>query len=128
MAKTAAQLEREIQEALQSPSGKPPTRKARVSNKASMAKAAKKANDAIYELIHNKYFGSVPLDELFTIVEGAGFRFDPDDKSSILTGRDGKATWFLFDPDTDQSVDHMLVLNWHKLENSSRYEIVAYVS
>ena len=126
--KSPAQLDREIAEALHSPSGRQPLRPARSANVVTLAKFAKKANEAIYDLTHNKYFGSVPIAQLFAIVENAGFRFDPDEKDVILTGRDGKATWFLYDPETDKSVNHMLVLNWHKLENSGRYEIVAYVS
>ena len=62
--KTAAQLQREIDEALRSPSGKQPLRAPRASNKATLAKAAKKANEAIYGIIHNRYFSSVPLDQL----------------------------------------------------------------
>ena len=126
--KTAAQLDREIEETLRSPSGKQPLRPARSSNAATLAKAARKANDAIYDFIHNKYFQSVPLDQLFTIVEEAGLSFDPEEKESILTGRTGKATLALFDPESGHEAKHMLVLNWHKMENTGRYEIVAYVS
>ena len=126
--KTRAQLAREIEEALQNPSGKQPLRPGRASNTAALARAAKKANDAIYDLIHNKYFQSVPLDRLFGIVEESGLNFNPDEKASILTGRTGKATWDLFDPESGRAANHMLVLNWHKMENTGRYEIVAYVS
>ena len=126
--KTAAQLNREIEEVLRSPGGKQPLRKTSSSNAATLAKAAKKANDAIYDLIHKQYFQSVPLDQLFAIVEKAGLSFDPDERDSILTGRTGKATWSLFDPESGREANHMLVLNWHKMENTGRYEIVAYVS
>jgi hypothetical protein len=126
--KTTAQLDREIEEALRNPSGKQPLRPARSSNTATLAKAARKANDAIYDFIHHKYFQSVPLDQLFTLVEEAGLSFDPEEKQSILTGRTGKATWSLFDPESGREANHMLVLNWHKMENSGRYEVVAYVS
>lgn len=127
--KTAAQLQREIEEALRSPSGKQPLRPPRASNKAALARAARKANDAIYDLIHNKYFQSIPLDQLFAIVEEAGFRFDPEEKQGVfLTGRDGKATWELFDPESGRPADRMLVLSWHKMEGTGRYELVAYVS
>ena len=126
--KTAAQLEREIEEALRNPSGKQPLRQGRVSNTATLVRAAKKANEAIYDLIHNKYFQSIPLDRLFAVVEEAGLSFDPDEKESILTGRTGKATWALFDPESGRAANHMLVLNWHKMDNTGRYEIVSYVS
>lgn len=126
--KTAAQLQREIDEALRSPGGKQPLRSPRASNKATLAKSARKANEAIYDLIHNRYFSSVPLDQLFAAVEDAGLAFDPEEKAVILTGRDGRATWQLFDPETNRPADHMLVLSWHKMENTGRYEVVAYVS
>lgn len=89
--------------------------------------AARKANDQIYDLIHNRYFQSIPLDKLFAIVERAGFAFNPSDREMIiLTGRAGRETWQLYGP-TGRPVDHMLVLSWYKLE-SGRYEITAYVS
>ena len=88
---------------------------------------AKIANDQIYDLLHNKYFQSIPNDELFAIVKRAGFRFDPEEEEFILVGRDGKATWQLYD-ETGRDVNHMLVLNWHKLDRTGKYEVVAYVS
>ncbi len=126
--KTPAQLQREIEEALSSPSGKQPLRAPRASNKAFLAKAAKKANNTIYDLIHNRYFHGIPLDQLFAAVEEAGLRFDPEEKAVILTGRDGKASWDLFDAESGHPADHMLVLNWHKMDRTGRYEVVAYVS
>jgi len=126
--KTAAQLNREIEEALLNPSGKQPLRAGRSSNAATLARAARKANDAIHDLVNNKYFQSIPLDRLFAIVEEAGLSFDPDEKQSFLTGRDGRATWVLFDPESGREANHMLVLTWHKMENTGRWEIVAYVS
>lgn len=95
--------------------------------KTTLTKEARKANDGIYDLIHNKYFSAVPLDRLFDLVEAAGFAFDPDDKQCILCGRTGKASWNLRDK-AGRDVDHVLVLQWHKMEPSGRYEIVSYVS
>jgi hypothetical protein len=89
--------------------------------------AARKANDQIYDLINNKYFREVPLDQIFEIVERAGLHFDPEERASFLTGRDGQAKWELFSA-AGSPVNHMLVLNWHKLDTTGRYEIVAYVS
>lgn len=126
--KTAAQLNREIEEALLNPSGKQPLRAGRSSNAATLARAARKANDAIHDLVNNKYFQSIPLDRLFAIVEEAGLSFEPEEKASFLTGRDGRATWSLFDPESGRAANHMLVLTWHKMENTGRWEIVAYVS
>ncbi len=92
-----------------------------------ISKGAKKANEEIYDLLHNKYFQSIPNDELFAIVRRAGFRFDPLEEEFILTGREGKATWQLHD-ETGREVNHMLVLTWHKMDRTGRYEVVAYVS
>ena len=113
--KTGAQLDREIDEVLRKPSG------------GQISKAAKKANDQIYGLINNKYFQSIPNDALFTIVKNAGFRFDPEEEEFFLVGRDGKATWQLRD-EAGREVNHMLVLQWHKMDTTGRYEVVAYVS
>ena len=104
-----------INESLRKPSGR------------EFSKAAKKANDQIYDLINNKYFQSIPNDQLFAIVKRAGFRFDPEEEEFILVGRDGKATWQLHD-EAGREVNHMLVLQWHKLDKTGKYEVVAYVS
>lgn len=113
--KTGSQLDREIAEALTKPSGR------------QVAQAAKKANDQIYDLIHGKYFQAIPVDQLFKIVKDAGFRFDPLEEEFFLVGRDGKATWQLHDA-SGREVNHMLVLQWHKMERSGRYEVISYVS
>lgn len=110
--KTSAQLQRDIDEVLQSKPGKP---------------SAKRANDQLYDLVNNKYFTAIPLDQIFDIVEGAGFHFDADEKQVILTGRDGKASWDLYDR-PGHLAKHMLVLQWHKMDVTGRYEVVAYVS
>ncbi len=116
MAKTpAAQLDREIEEVLRKPSGK------------QLMQAAKRANDQIYDLVNNKYLQAIPNDRLFEIVKSAGFRFDPEEEEFILVGRDGKATWQLHDA-SGRRVNHMLVLQWHKMDRTGRYEVVAYVS
>ena len=104
-----------INEALRKPSGR------------EFSKAAKKANDQIYDLIHNKYFQSIPNDELFAIVKRAGFRFDPEEEEFFLVGRDGKADWQLYD-ESGREVNHKLILQWHKLDRTGRYEVVSYVS
>jgi len=90
-------------------------------------RAAKIANDRIYDLVNNRYFQGVPLTELFEIVEAAGFRLDEQEKMCLLAGRDGKATWDLYGA-PGQAVNHMLVVSWHKMDQSGSYEVVAYVS
>lgn len=113
--KSGAQLDREIAHALSKSSDK------------GFGPAAKKANDQIYSLVNNKYFQSIPNDKLFDIVKSAGFRFDPEEEEFFLVGRDGKATWQLHD-ESGRAVNHMLVLQWHKMDTTGRYEVVAYVS
>jgi hypothetical protein len=113
--KTSAQLDREIDESLRKPAGK------------QLSQAAKRANDQIYDLINNKYFAAIPNDRLFEIVKSVGFRFDPEEEEFILVGRDGKATWQLHDQ-AGRPVNHMFVLQWHKMDRTGRYEVVAYVS
>jgi hypothetical protein len=117
--KSGAQLDREIAHALAKTSS--------TSGGKSFAQAAKKANDQIYDLITNKYFQGIPVNELFAIVKRAGFRFDPEEEEFFLVGRDGKATWQLHD-DSGRAVNHMLVLTWHKMDTTGRYEVVSYVS
>ena len=113
--KSAAQLEREINEVLSKPRGK------------QISQAARQANDKLHDLVHNRYFTSIPLDEIFNIVETAGFHFDPEEKLVILTGRSGRATWDLY-WEPGQKINHMLVLQWHKMDVTGRYEVVTYVS
>jgi hypothetical protein len=91
------------------------------------ARAARVANDQLYDLTHGQYFQGIPLGEIFAIVERAGFHLDPQEKECILTGRDGKATWDLYGG-PGQPLNHMLVLTWHKMETTGRYEVVVYVS
>jgi hypothetical protein len=124
--KRASQLNREIDEALSrriDPTGGQSRRTSALTTRA----AAKRANDQIYDLLHNRYFTAIPNDQLFGIVRREGFRFDPEEEQFILTGRDGRATWQLFD-DAGYAVNHMLVLQWHKMDRTGRYEVVAYVS
>jgi hypothetical protein len=91
------------------------------------AAAAKVANDRLYDLTNNRYFSSIPLSEIFDVVEQAGFRLDPEEKECFLVGRDGAATWDLYGQ-PGEALDHMLVLTWHKMDGTGRYEVVVYVS
>ncbi len=91
------------------------------------ASAHRKANDRLYDLTTNQYFKDIPLDKIFDIVEKAGFAFDPEEKACFLTGRTGQGKWALYSP-SGKAVDHLLVVQWHKMENTGRYELVSYVS
>jgi hypothetical protein len=133
MKKTTAQLDREIDEVLsRSPYKTEGSYRTNVEARLAArsrggARGAKWANDQIYDLVNNKYFQSIPNDRLFEIVKRAGFRFNPEEEEFILVGRDGKATWQLHDA-TGREVNHMLVLQWHRMDKTGRYEVVAYVS
>jgi hypothetical protein len=116
MASKRAQLDRDIAAAIRRPRSK------------QLAREAKKANDHLYDLVHGRLFSSVPLSEIFDAVESAGLRLDPEEKQCILTGRDGRATWQLYGAQPGVEVNHMLVLQWHKMDVTGRYEIIAYVS
>lgn len=88
--------------------------------------AVNRANRMLGELTTNKYHSAVPLDRIFDIVESVGFAFDPEEQSCILCGRDGRATWDLFWE--GEHARRVLVVTWHKMDVTGRYEVVAYVS
>jgi hypothetical protein len=125
--KSAALLDSEIDQALRVPPGEPRAGRSRRGTGTTVAARAKKANEALHDLVHGTYFTAIPLDRIFDAVEQAGLRFDPEEQQCILCGREGRATWHLFD-DAGRGVDRMLVLSWHKLDVTGRYEVVLYVS
>lgn len=92
----------------------------------SVAKAAKRANNTIYEVTKGNYFSAIPLDRLYDAVEDAGFTFEAEEKSCILCGRKGQATWDLVYE--GRPAKRRLVVSWHKMDETGRYEVVAYVS
>lgn len=89
-------------------------------------RGAKLANNALHDLTAKSYFSAIPLDRIYDIIEESGFSFDAEEKSCILCGREGKATWELFAE--GRSANRMLVVTWHKMDTTGRYEVVAYVS
>lgn len=91
------------------------------------ANAHRKANDAIFKLTTNRYFNEIPLGPIMEVVEKAGFRFDPEEVPLFLTGRSGRLVLELFGP-TGKSANKGLMVQWHKMETTGRYEIVAYVN
>lgn len=90
-------------------------------------RAATRANKALHALTHGQYFSAIPLDRIYDIVERAGFAFDAEEQQCMLCGRDGRATWELFASD-GRALNHMLVVEWHKMDVTGRYEVNAYVS
>lgn len=76
------------------------------------------ANDALWRLTSNVYHNSLPIATIDGILMAAGFNTLEE---AIYCGRDGKVhekvgnnTWF--------------TMTWHKMEETGRYEVVAYVS
>lgn len=92
----------------------------------SVAKAAKLANNKIYEITKANYFSAIPLDRLYDAVEDAGLSFEAEEKACILCGRSGQANWDLYYD--GKPAKRRLVVTWHKMETTGRYEVVAYVS
>ena len=93
---------------------------------AELNKAHKKANKTLHELTYDTFFSAVPLDRVYDAVESVGFYIDPEEKSCILCGRDGQAKWSLFFGGKDAK--RWLILSWHKMDESGKYEITTYVS
>jgi hypothetical protein len=94
------------------------------------AKAAKKfsnwalwtARQAVANVAKETYFDGVPLRALLDAVQSSGVELDPEDTNCILCGRDGRA----FFPALN--VKSGLLITWHKMEVTGRYEVIAYMS
>jgi hypothetical protein len=78
-----------------------------------------KANAEITKLIKNKYFTGLPIKEVQEILSKYGF--DASALDGIYTGRDGK--------DHEQvGPKTWISMSWHRMEESGRYEFIAYLS
>lgn len=88
--------------------------------------AIRKANDKLFDITSARYFSAIPLDSLYDAIESTGLEFDPEEKQCILCGRDGEAFWDLFYQ--GKPIKHRLVVTWHKMDVTRRYEVIAYVS
>jgi hypothetical protein len=84
----------------------------------------------------NKYFDSIPLEDIFDILKKYGVTILMEDQtrwSGFLAGADARDTFDLgYIESKDANKRHIvidnssLVMSWHKMP-SGRYEIVAYV-
>lgn len=75
-------------------------------------------NKELSNLTCSKYFPSIPLWEINSILTGNGFYGLSD---GIYCGRDGKIH-------EKVGFKEFLTLIWHKMEPSGNYEVIVYVS
>jgi hypothetical protein len=87
--------------------------------KTTPATAARKLGKAIAKLTRKTYFDRLPIMELTRLVEDHGFVSDELD--GFYCGHDGRVS-------ADIGFGRGLMLTWHKMEVSGRFEVVAYVS
>lgn len=88
--------------------------------------AVNRANRILDALTRNKYHSAIPLDRIFDAVESNGLTIDSEERACLLCGRDGRATWDLFWE--GKPANRTLVVTWHKMDVTGRYEVVSYVS
>lgn len=77
------------------------------------------------------YHDSIPIDDIFAVLETNGFRAVQEDGTpwaGILTGRDGRAVFDLFDIESQAPSRRTFVLIWHKMDVSHKYELTGYLS
>jgi hypothetical protein len=91
-----------------------------------MKTAVKQASSGISKLLKNTYFPHVPLGAIYEIIERTGLAIPEDEKSCMLTGRQGRATWPL--TFHGLAVPQHLWITWHKMEETGRYEVVGAIT
>lgn len=90
--------------------------------------ARNKANKALHKISsHNKdtYYSAIPLDRIYDAVEDVGYHIPEEEKTCILCGREGKASWPLYY--LGRPANRVLALTWYRM-SSGRFEIITYVS
>lgn len=77
--------------------------------------------------ISRKYWQSIPLKDISQKLQDNGYVLkDVEEGGLMLLGRDGRANLELLMG--GEPVKSMLVISWHKMENTGNYEITAYLS
>jgi len=84
------------------------------------------ANVALADFTRNQYFDSLPISEIYDLLKGYGIYWE--ESEGIYTGREGRISEDLYDADGQMYSNANLVMTWHKMPESGRYEVVAYVS
>jgi len=100
-----------------------------------------KINHQLAELVSGVYFDSPPLGEMFGILKDYGIVPVQEDNTKwegFLAGSEGNAGIDIAPIDSGKGVEgetmftpytnSVLFLTWHKMEETGRYEIVAYLS
>lgn len=93
----------------------------------------KKANDALHDM--GNYHDGIPINLISSVLQPFGIYLANEDNTpfgGFFTGRDGRTNIDLMQGHPEQGgrpiSNSMLVLTWHKMEQTGRYEIVAYLS
>lgn len=77
----------------------------------------------LWSLCSNKYYDSIPIKDMSDHLKGLGINLESD---FVLTGRDGRTTLGL--SMNGAALGSMIALQWHKMDQSGRYEINAYLT
>lgn len=88
----------------------------------------RKINNEIYKFTTNKYFNSIPINDLMEICKKQGVIVVDeagDPWTGIITGSNSRDKFDLMQGDT--KLNNVLVLTWYKMQ-SGRFEIVSYIS
>ncbi len=95
----------------------------------------KKMNNEIYELT-KEYQKGIPLGPIDKVLRKYGYLLIQEDNTpweGFISGRDGRDNFNIGELKSVSdgaytAVQHYLVLTWHKMDVSGKYEVVAYVS
>lgn len=101
-------------------------------------KINKRINIEFSRLLDGRYFEMVPISEIMSIMEQQGVVLLQEDDTrfeGFISGREGRASINVGDinnVDDDgvyvQFTNSMLILTWYKMEETGRFEVVAYLS
>jgi hypothetical protein len=85
----------------------------------------KKITNFLFDLTTGKYLDSIPLNEISNFLQQMNLSME----DIILTGRDGRATIELSHVGPPPVVlNNMLALQWHKMDQSGKWEVTAYLT
>ena len=90
--------------------------------------ARNKANKVLSKISsHNQdtYYSAIPLDRIYDAVEDVGYHIPEEEKTCILCGHEGKASWPLYY--LGRPTNRTLALTWYRMP-SGKFEIISYVS
>lgn len=108
-------------------------------NQTLKASLKSKIGNEIHNLVNNKYFEHIPLTEIFEILKKYGvvaLQEDGTKFQGMLTGRSGTAMIEMGYIESDDPygpecyipfTNSILRIQWYKMDNSNKYEVVAYL-